>query len=567
MKLLRQSLIDYEPAMLQAIAACRAVALEMGGPVAGVDQLAEVLLSPVNIAIILGDLSQAEKEGLQFLIEHEGQVEGARFARQYGSIRLMGSARLERERPWQNPANPAESLWYRALIFKTFQVTDQGSQEIIYIPDDLLILLQTHFPQTQTTKTFQVSQVAAPASIVSGAGRLRENFFRILVYLQTTPVRLQNNVDLLSKDKQNLLDCLLPPLATSLTGESELDFLLHIGRRAGLLIVAHGRLRPERETIRNWLQTPEPEQIQILQNTWRADPTWNDLWRVPSLSPQLTGWENSPLLARSKILGYLEQLAGSEAEWLSIDRFVAAVKRVDPDFQRPNGDYDSWYIQDKLGSFLMGFEHWEEVEGALIRYLLTQVLLLLGVVELGCLAETPATISFRLTPPGKAFLKGQIYQVESLKKPIFFRADSNFYVYVPTQASLYDRFQLARFAQLERYERNRTSYQISLASISRALRNGVTPDQITAFLSRVTNTQIPLKVVETIRTWGTRHATVQLEPATLLRLKHEDLAAELRRQPVLGRLLGEALNSTTLLVPTQHVDEVRRLLTELGYLE
>jgi hypothetical protein len=215
----------------------------------------------------------------------------------------------------------------------------------------------------------------------------------------------------------------------------------------------------------------------------------------------------------------------------------------------------------------MGFEHWDQVEGNLVRYLLTHTLHLLGVVDLGCLAETPTPTSFRLTPPGKAFLKGQAYQADLPKKPIFFRADSNFYVYVPTQASLYDRFQLARFAQLEQYESNRTVYQIKRPSVNRALRNGVMPDQITAFLSRVTNTQIPLKVVETIRTWGTRHATVQLEQVALLRLKHESLATELRQQPILGRLLGESLNSTTILVPAEHVSEVRRLLTELGYLE
>jgi hypothetical protein len=567
MKTLHQSLIDYEPTMLKVIAGCRAIALNNAGHAETVHQLTEALLSPVNLTITLDDLAQAEREAMQFLIEHDGRVEGARFARQYGAIRLMGSARLERDRPWQNPANPAEGLWYRGLIFKSFQVTGQGSQEIIYIPDDLLPFLQPYFPRTQAAKTFQVSQTAAPAFILSGTDRLRENFFRILVYLQTTPVRLQNNAELLAKDKQALLDCLLPPLPSSFETEAELDFLLHLGQRASLLAVAHGRLRPEREVIRTWLQAPASEQIQILQNIWRADHTWNDLWHVPGLVPQPTGWENSPLLARSKILGYLEQMAGFEEEWLSIDSFVAAVKRFDPDFQRPNGDYESWYIQDTLGNFLMGFEHWDKVEGALIRYLLTHILLLFGVVELGRPAETQPPASFRLTPLGKTFLNGQTDQVEPSKKPILFRADPNFYIYVPIQASLYDRFQLARFAQLDRYEKNRTVYQISRASVNRALRNGVTPDQITAFLNRVTNTQIPLKVVETIRTWGTRHATVQLESVALLRLKHENLMTELRQQPVLGRLLGEALNSTTILIPTDQVAEVRRLLIELGYLE
>jgi hypothetical protein len=111
MKTLYQSLIDYELTLLKAIADSRAVSLDTSEHTEAVHRLVDVLLSPVDTAIVLDDLSPGEKEALQFLLEHGGQVEEARFARQYGVIRLMGSARLERERPWENPANPAEGLW------------------------------------------------------------------------------------------------------------------------------------------------------------------------------------------------------------------------------------------------------------------------------------------------------------------------------------------------------------------------------------------------------------------------------------------------------------------------
>jgi hypothetical protein len=567
MKELHQSLIDYEMTMLKAIADSRALSLATTSHIEAVHELAEALLSPVATTIILDDLSQEEKNGLQFLLGQGGQVEGARFARQYGSIRLMGSARLERERPWQSPQNPAEGLWYRGLIFKTFQVTRQGSREIVYIPDDLIPLLKPLLAQSQSSITDQPDQVPSPAFTISGSGRLRENFFRILVYLQTTPVRLQDKAELPTKDKQTLIQSLLPPILSSFTLAAELDFLLHLGQQANLLTIAHGRLRPEREATRNWLQASPTEQIQLLQNTWRADHTWNDLWHVPGLVPQPTGWENSPLLARSKILGYLEEIAGPTEMWLAIDDFIATIKQIDPDFQRSSRDYESWYIQDTQGNFLMGFEHWDRVEGALIRYILTHILLLLGFVDLGCATKNDKPTSFRLTSLGRMFLIGQIDQGEPAKKPGFFRADNNFCVHVPSHANLYDRFQLARFAQLDRYESSRAIYRVDQTSIARALRNGVTTDQITAFLTRVTNSQTPLKVIETIRTWGARHDTVKLEQVVLLRLKHEGLASELRQQPVLGRLLGELINPTTLLVPIDNLPEVRRLLIELGYLE
>ncbi len=579
MKTLYQSLLDYEVALLRGIAACRAVPLTTVNHAEAVEQLTEALLSPAATAIALGDLSAEEKEALQLLLGHEGQIEAPRFAREYGFIRPMGSARLEREQPWHHPVNPAEVLWYKGLIFKTFQVTTEGNLEMVYIPIDLLPLLQLSTPapdpQPPTPDFLEIAHSPTPAVIISGEGRLIENIFNLLVYLQTTPVRLDSlpkSLDLAysqlsARDKKALTACLLPLFLPTFTLEAELEFLLHLGQRAGLLTIKHGRLRPDRDPTRAWLQAPYPEQIYRLQHTWRADPTWNDLWHVPDLSPQPTGWENSPLLARSKILDYLTRVITEEEVWLSIDDLVATVKQLEPDFQRPGGDYESWYIYDSTGHPLMGFAHWDQVEGALIRYLLTHLLPLLGLIELGTATETSQPLSFRVTPLGQNFLRSQLPTLPADKKPPLLRVDANFYAYVPLQASLYDRFQLARFAQLERREKNRAVYCITQASVSRALKNGVMADQITAFLARATDNQTPLKVVETLLTWGTRQNTVRLEPATLLRVKDETVLKEMRQHPSLSPLLGEVIGPTTILIAPDKVAEVRRLLIELGYLE
>ena len=141
-----------------------------------------------------------------------------------------------------------------------------------------------------------------------------------------------------------------------------------------------------------------------------------------------------------------------------------------------------------------------------------------------------------------------------------------FQVRVPLHASLYDRFQLARFAELHQRESNRTMYKITQASMSKALRNGVTHEQITAFLTRSTNNQIPLKVVEALRNWGTRYGTVKLENATLIRVQDGHLIAEIQKHPTLSPLLGDVLGPTTILVPTKNAPDVRKALRELGYL-
>jgi hypothetical protein len=584
-KTLKQSLIDYEMAQLKAIAACRAIPVAASNQAEAVVSLVDALLSPAAIAIALTDLSEPETEALQLLLDHGGAIEGPRFTRQYGVIRPMGPARLERERPWENPVNPAEGLWYRGLIFKAFQITDQGNLEMFFIPTDLLPLLSlsntfndetsapAQKPDIVKTSTgpnpaaLPISATTAPALTLSGHDRLRENIFSLLVYLQTKSVRLAKDNTLSGQDQAALANCLLPPLHRAFQAQAELDFLLHLGRRTGLLAVKYERLRPDPDPTRTWLQTHPAQQQRFLQNAWRADPTWNELWHVPELVPQPTGWENSPLLARSKILDYLARLKDPGETWFMIDDFVAAIKQVDPDFQRPDGDYESWYIKDKRGEYLMGFENWDKVEGALIRQMLTQLLPLLGVVELGLPAENSEPVRFRLTPSGAAFLAGESASPRPDEKPGLLRVDNNFLTTIPAHASLYDRFQLARFAELERREPNRVVYQITQASVGRAMRNGVTVDQIVTFLGRATNNRTPLKVVENLRTWGQRRDTVQLERATLLRLKHEALATELRQHPALAKLLGERVGPTAFLIPADNVTEVRRLLMELGYLE
>ncbi len=54
-----------------------------------------------------------------------------------------------------------------------------------------------------------------------------------------------------------------------------------------------------------------------------------------------------------------------------------------PRLPAPAGDYDSWFIKRASdGQYLRGFAHWEEVDGALIKYFITDILHWLGQVDL-----------------------------------------------------------------------------------------------------------------------------------------------------------------------------------------
>ncbi|MBK9056119.1 MAG: hypothetical protein IPL78_36050 [Chloroflexi bacterium] len=67
----------------------------------------------------------------------------ATFTREFGEVRQMGPAKMEREEPWYDPVSVAESLWYRGFLYRSFQESPEGLIEFYYLPDEFL----EQFPQ------------------------------------------------------------------------------------------------------------------------------------------------------------------------------------------------------------------------------------------------------------------------------------------------------------------------------------------------------------------------------------------------------------------------------------
>ncbi len=81
-----------------------------------------------------------------------------------------------------------------------------------------------------------------------------------------------------------------------------------------------------------------------------------------------------------------------------MNAFVRLIKEKFADFQRPAGDYDSWFIKRASdGVFLRGFTSWDEVDGALVRYLISGPLFWLGMVDLAFPEKGMAPSAFRLS--------------------------------------------------------------------------------------------------------------------------------------------------------------------------
>lgn len=564
---LSEALADYDMITLAALAELRGAELTSNHPPSAAQQLAAQLLAPASLAIALADLSPAEREALASLQRAGGWQDSRRFGHRFGNLRQMGPGRLARERPWQAPINPAEALWYRGLICKGFRQTSDGVIEVIYVPSDVLALLPP--PGPPPTPPAPPPQTPPP-HVRPAETYIAEDVFSVLVYCRNHPVWLRADGKLSPKDLAAVNRLLVRPVPVDrLNRERRLALVVRLCLAAGLCLVERQRLTLHRDRARAWLQATADQQLLILQRAWLNDVQWNELTQLPSLKITMDGWQNDPRLARRAVL---RALVGCQpGVWYGLDDLVAAVRAEDPDFQRPDGDYSTWQIADLNGRPLTDFSHWDEVEGALIRYLITHMLHWLSLCDLGSGGPDEAACAFRLTQDISRLISSEV--AENAQHPAAaevsmsgIEVDEDFLVRVPLAANRYERFQLARFASFVRREQDQAVYRITPASLDVARRQGVTPQQIVTFLARVAP-RCPSTVLQALRQGRAGHSPVRLERVSIVRAERPELLAQLRADPEIAPLLGETLGPQAAIVPQSNLTAVRRWLLGHGYLD
>jgi hypothetical protein len=253
----------------------------------------------------------------------------------------------------------------------------------------------------------------------------------------------------------------------------------------------------------------------------------------------------------------------SPETWYRIEALVAAIKHVDADFQRPDGDYDSWYIRDEeTGVYLSGFESWDAVEGRLIRHLVRTPMAWFGLVDLGRDEGDQSPTAFRLTQSGAAFLG--VAEPPSIPEPSSARLRSGFRVAVPT-ARRYERFQLARVADWLQSGAPFV-YRLTPSSLERARQQGISITRVLEFLGDLIEAPAPRSVEAALTRWAARGAEARLECAVILRISSEDLMNQVNSSPTLSRLIGERIGPTAAIVRKQDWEKVIGALGEMGLL-
>jgi hypothetical protein len=309
------------------------------------------------------------------------------------------------------------------------------------------------------------------------------------------------------------------------------------------------RLVPE--AVKTFLESPRDQALAALVQAWQASDSFNELRQLPGLAFE-GGWENQPLVTREFLLNLLEPIP--EATWWSIPAFVRAVKEKYPDFQRPAGDYDSWFIKRLSdGQYLRGFAHWDEVDGALIRYFF-QLLHWLGQVDLATAEEGGAATSFRLSSLEQKEERGKI------------AVGSNSRISVERFAPRAVRYQIARFTDWEASPNpDEYRYQVTTDSLKHAAEQGLKVSHLLSLLAKHAGGQVPPVFVKALQRWEANGTEAKVETLTVLKVSRPEVLEELRKSKA-GRFLGEIIGPTTVVLQSGAESKIMAALAEMGLL-
>jgi len=316
-----ESLQGRDLGHLRIIAELWGIRLEEQETQKAVRSLATSLSDAERVAQMTSNLPPEAKSALEELLRHAGRVPWAQFTRTYGEVRELGIAKRDRERPHEHPVSAMEILWYRALVARAFFDTPKGPQELAYVPDDMLALLSK-------AEDLKKTSIGRPASAPEYA-RMSLVTDRILDHTCTALAALRIGI--------SPADSITYPAGEALSGKF-IQFLLlasDLLDEAGL---------PNPDPARNFLEAMRGEALVQLFTAWRESKLINELSLLPGLVLE-GNWANDPWRSRLTILDYLGNLP--EATWWSLSSFISGIKQHNPDFQRPAGDYDSWFIRDR----------------------------------------------------------------------------------------------------------------------------------------------------------------------------------------------------------------------------
>lgn len=528
------------------------------------ETLHEAMLNPTQAEKVWDLLNDAERGALQSLLSQKDfTMSQIMFEQMFGKITKMGRGAIEREQPQKNPTTVADGLYYRGFISIVFANAKSGAKPVVYVPDDMVDILPVHKTQYEGLESEPLPQ--QPQMTIQQLQPLEDEFLEgieqantsivddmatLLAYLRIEGAGVEDNA-ILPVDVERIHHFMLTG------GDIRMNFMLGIGVSAELITSQEGRAYPKRAGLQKWLSLPRSEQVRVLLDAWKTSSVYHDLWHVPGLHPDPdAGFPYDPIVGRNALVEFLKKLAPPQ-DWWSLDEFIEAVKAIEPDFQRPGGNYDSWYIRNDGGEYLHGFESWDAIEGALIEFYIKGPMHWLGLTDV---AEDAA----RLTAYGRAFIAAKDWpNPPEPSDKVDVKDDGT--ILVSRKVSRVDRFQVARFSTWLEGD-DPYVYRLDGDGIQMATAQGITTQHITTFLKRQLESKpIPPIIAKLLDTWQTgASAAVTFEKLLVLRTTSPEVMEKIYNDPALRRYLGARLGPMACVIRSGQEADLQVALGESG---
>jgi Helicase conserved C-terminal domain len=212
---------------------------------------------------------------------------------------------------------------------------------------------------------------------------------------------------------------------------------------------------------------------------------------------------------------------------------------------------------------MRGFEYWDQVDGALLRYLISGPLHWLGILDLAAPEPGQPPTAFRLSQWAVALL--QANPVEGLpEEDATLLISSDARLRVPALVPRAVRYQVARFSRWEKATERDYGYRITDASLKRAREQGLSITHLISLLRRHALT-VPPSLAKALERWEVNGSEAKIENVLVLRLRTPEMLKELRASRA-ARYLGDPLGPTVIIVKAGAWEKVIGVLAELGYL-
>ena len=485
---------------------------------------------------VISALPKDAQAALAFLASQNSVLPWSIFVNKFGDLRDIGPIQRDREKIYRKPISATETLWFRALIGREFLEYHGAVQVCAYIPEEFKAWLSVPAP---SKKKPLIPISLSNDWIVSKAND------KILDLTCTVLAALRR------PDSPKLLKALNPPLPI----ENLLTLL------SALKLTGPDGL-PSADSARPFLEMERAQALSLLVSGWKDSDKYNEVMLTPGLRFEGKHFID-PRQVRAKVIEYINALEADE--WVAIDDFINWIHEVAPDILRQAGDYDHWLIRSTLTNEpLRGFSSWFEVEGQIIRHLLTGPMHWLGLLDLASSREGELPSLFQKSAWFDALLNDRLPGgLLAENDPIVM--SSSGLLHMTRHTPRIARYQVSRFGEWDQSPKSDFVYRLSPHSLTAAADQGLTTAHLISLLRKYGKNPPPPSLVKAIKRWQEAGNEASIESLCVLRVSSPEILKQLRESSA-GHYLGDSLGPVSVVVNKAGVEKVRTALARLGYL-